>query len=251
MDLTIETKCWEQDWRWALQPNRMRAMVERCGSDRAKYVVWINNGSSIESMKRAADLLVSKGLIHEYGVVADFAHEALSFFGIDPDSFDGGYHYSIAELVGLYQCNTPYLLHFAGDTLPLGGLPERWIDTLLSGLEKHPDWLVANLLWNERLHEAKREAACFSGASDEWAVGYGFSDQMYLVRTSDFKAPIYGLFHAAGVRYPRYGGNLFEKRVDAFMRTNLRVRGTWLSGSYLHKNYPRNWHQNLFWSAPW
>jgi hypothetical protein len=251
MDLTIETKCWEHDWHWVLQADRMRAMVERCASDRAKYVLWINNGPSLECMRRGADILVSKGLIHEYGVVADFADEALSFFGIEPDGFDGGYFYSIAELVGVYQCTTPYLLHFAGDTLPHAGLPDKWMNTLLCGLNEHPDWLTVNLLWNGRLHEAKREADFFSGALDEWAVGYGFSDQMYLVRTSEFRAPIYHLSHPAGKRYPRYGGNLFERRVDAFMRTNQRLRGTWLPGSYAHENYPRTWWQNLFWRAPW
>lgn len=251
MDLTIETKCWENDWHWVLQPNRMRALAERCGFDRARYVVWINNGPSLESMKRAADALVSEGLIHEYGVVADTADEALSFFGIDPDSFNGGYYYSIAELVSLYMCNTKYLLHFSGDSIPHVGVPVQWIDTLIGGLEEHPEWLVANLLWNERLHEAKREAAYFLGAHDEWAVGYGFTDQMYLVRASDFKAPIYSCTHEAGERYPKYGGNLFEKRVDAYMRIHQRLRATWVLGSYLHKNYPRNWHQRLFWRPPW
>jgi hypothetical protein len=251
MDLTIETKCWENDWHWVLNPARMRALLERCGSDRSKHVVWLNNGDSLNDMRRAADALVSMGLVDEYDVVADWADEALDFFGIDPESFFGGYHYSIAELVGLYRCNTKFLMHFSGDSMPLPGLPDAWVQTLLSNLDAHDDWLVANLLWNGRLHEARREATQMMGMQYEWAVGFGFSDQMYLVRAADFKAPIYSHTHEAGERYPKYGGNLFEKRVDAYMRTHQRLRATWVLGSYLHKNYPRRWYQRLLWKAPW
>jgi hypothetical protein len=85
----------------------MRTLVERCGDPQAKYVVWINNGSNVKEMCEAADALVSEGIIHEYGVVNDWASEALTFFEIDPETFDGGYLYSIAELVGLYRCKPP------------------------------------------------------------------------------------------------------------------------------------------------
>jgi hypothetical protein len=65
-------------------------------------------------------------------------------------------------------------------------------------------------------------------------VGYGFSDQCYLVRTSAFRAPIYGEKNALSERYPWYGGELFEKRVDSWMRNNCRPRLTHRSAWYRH-----------------
>ena len=41
-------------------------------------------------------------------------------------------------------------------------------------------------------------------------------------------------------RYPRYGGDLFEKRVDSWMRNHAFHRLTWRHGSYEHRNFPRN-----------
>jgi hypothetical protein len=63
---------------------------------------------------------------------------------------------------------------------------------------------------------------------------------MYLVRTEDFRASIYEESHEASERYPHYGGELFEKRVDSWMRNNHHLRATHRHGSYLHQNFTKN-----------
>jgi hypothetical protein len=63
---------------------------------------------------------------------------------------------------------------------------------------------------------------------------------MYLVKTADFKAPIYNETHPESERYPEYGGELFEKRVDSWMRRHDYQRLTFKHGSYIHKNFPKN-----------
>jgi hypothetical protein len=95
---------------------------------------------------------------------------------------------------------------------------------------------VANLTWNANYTEA--EAESFS-SDDDFFIGYGFSDQNYLVRTSDFRSPdVYHETNPESARYPGYGGELFEKRVDSWMRNHDYYRLTYRHGAYEHRNFP-------------
>jgi hypothetical protein len=99
-----------------------------------------------------------------------------------------------------------------------------------------PDILVANPAWNNRFGEAKAESF---KEDDNWFYSYGFSDQCYLIRAENFRQQIYNEQHAASERYPKYGGNLFEKRVDAYMRNKGLKRVTSKKIAYQHRNYPK------------
>jgi len=61
-----------------------------------------------------------------------------------------------------------------------------------------------------------------------------------MVRTADFRQPIYSEQNAASSRYPGYGGELFEKRVDSWMRNHGHLRATYRHGAYEHESGPRS-----------
>jgi hypothetical protein len=61
-----------------------------------------------------------------------------------------------------------------------------------------------------------------------------------MVRTADFRRAIYGEKHPDSARYPGYGGELFEKRVDSWMRNHGHLRATYRHGAYLHESAPRS-----------
>ena len=94
---------------------------------------------------------------------------------------------------------------------------------------------VCNLDWDENHREAKGGA---TGETDDFHIGTGFSDQCYLVRTEEFRQRIYNETHPASARYPKYGGELFEKRVDSWMQNHGHLRATYKHGHYIHKNWP-------------
>ena len=71
-------------------------------------------------------------------------------------------------------------------------------------------------------------------------MGFGFSDQCFLVRSKDFKASIYNESNPASERYPEHGGETFEKRVDSWMRNHNYQRLTFKHGYYLHEDFPAN-----------
>lgn len=233
--VTFETKCYEKDWEILLRTGRLEAMISRNRFDFAERILYINNVADPDKVRYYAERLKQRGVITEHILVDEHADEALAFFGLDRDCFKGGYYYSIQELVGIYRCRSEYLLHYSGDSVLDG--PVSWINPALDRLNTDPRVKVASCLWNHMVHEADQEST--EQDSDFW-LGYGFSDQCYLVRTADLRQRIYHETHPESERFPVYGGELFEKRMDAWLRTNGYLRCVFKHGSYLHKNYPRN-----------
>jgi hypothetical protein len=233
--VTFETKCWEGDWEFLLRTGRIERMVERSRFKFAKKTLIINNVEAPERVAAYAQRLVDRGVLTDYRIVREHEADALDFFGLSRDALGAGYVYSIAELVGIYVCRTDFLLHYSGDSAPAEATP--WIEAALDRFATDARVKVANLTWNRNYAEAASES--FSEDADFYS-GYGFSDQMYLVRVADFRnAAVYHDTNPVSERYPGYGGELFEKRVDSWMRNHEFHRITYRHGSYIHRNFPK------------
>ena len=233
--VTFETKCYEKDWDVLLKTNRLEAMIRRNSFEFAERVLYINNVADPDEVRFHAEKLKERGVITRYVFVDAHAGEALEFFGLDRDSFRGGYYYSIQELVGIYLCRTEFLLHFAGDSILEQPCP--WIEAGINKLDSDPRVKVVNCIPDGSTCEAAAQA--YEEDEDFW-LGYGFSDQCYLIRTGDYRQPIFQESHPASDRYPLYGGELFEKKVDSWMHNHDFLRATYKKGNYLHKNFPGN-----------
>lgn len=235
--ITFETKCYENDWAFLLQTAYLEEMIQRCQVSFDHKQLIINNVNDIKKVCRYADQKIRDGIIDAYYIAADYAQEALDFFQIEKESFGRGYYYSIAELVGLYLSKTTYHLHFSSDSRMEKTMRFNWIKKAISLMEEHPEFAVANPTWNHKYKEAESES---ESKIDNFYIGYGFSDQCYLVKNELFRNPIYNEHNAYSDRYPSYGGELFEKRVDSYMRNHHLKRLTHKHVSYLHKNFPKN-----------
>ncbi len=230
--VTFETKCWQGDWPVLLTSGYLQEQIRRNDFPFARRVLFINNVKDPDEVSQAARALVSAGVLTGYHVVEQHAREALDFFGLSPESLGRGYVYSIAELVGIYLCQTPYLLHFSGDAIL--ERKRSWVPEALEELSRSTSAAVANPTWNGCYGQAAGEA---HGIRGDFFVGYGFSDQCYLIRSRDFRARFYEETNPLSERYPSYGGELFEKRVDAWMRNHCRERLTHRSVSYRHPSF--------------
>ena len=236
MDVTFETKVWEKDWDLIMKTPFLGRTIDRCGNLIGKRVLYINNVKNAQQVILVANQLVAKGAIDNWILVEEYAEQALSYFNLSKEKLGVGYYYSIAELVAIYLCDTKYLLHFSGDATVVKGAPQDWLAQGIKVLEDNPRVAVFNLAETydfKALREASEseDEACF--------YAYGFSDQMYLIRTVDYKQKIYEYYNAASERYPKFAGELFEKRVDSWMRENQLLRATYKHGNYLHENFPR------------
>lgn len=240
MSLTFATSVWENDWEYLLKTDRLERAIARCGDLVTHKTLIITNVLNPIRVAACAERLVQRKIIDRYHFADDHADEALKALGVSRESTKIGYYYSIADYVSIYQCHTKYLLQFKGDSWVAKDAPRAWLAEGLQILQTHPQVKVFNLIWN--FNEAEARAESFA-SDDRVYFGFGFSDQMYLVRSADFKAPIYGESNPESERYPLYGGQLFEKRVDSWMRNHRFWRATSRHGSYLHKNFPRSYWQ--------
>lgn len=236
-EITFETKCYENDWEFLLKTSYLDEMVKRCHTDFACKQLLINNVNDISQVRKFADTKVKEGIIDVYYIVDDYAKEALNFFELSKESLGKGYYYSIAELVGLYLSRTPYHLHFSSDARMEKKTRSNWIQEAITLMEVHPDYAVANAMWNRKFKEVEKQPLTENG---NFRIGYGFSDQCYLVNTRLFRQPIYNEHHPLSDRFPKYGGELFEKRVDSYIRNQDLKRITHTYDSYLHRNFPKN-----------
>lgn len=237
MSITFETKIWENDWELVLKTSRLEDLVNRCHYKFDKKVLYINNVNNPLLVEKYAEKLISKGVIDQYIHVNDFADQALSFFDLTKEDLGKGYYYSISELVSIFLAKTTYLLHFSSDAIATKSVNKNWVKQGIDLLENHQNVKVFNLTWDGKYREAKKESI---NEDSNFYYGYGFSDQMYLVRTQDFRDRIYKETNQASERYPQYGGELFEKRVDAWMRNHSHFRATYKLGSYAHQNFSKN-----------
>lgn len=231
-EVTFETKCYEKDWEKLLKTNRIEQMIRRNQYPFKEKVLFVNNVRDVKRVKYYADKLVDSGILTSYVVVEDYADEALKFFDLKKESFKGGYYYSIAELVGIYLCKTEYLLHFSSDSIL--ERPFNWIGKSIQVMKRDPRVKVANPVWNRNTTEAINESI---RSSSSFLIGQGFSDQCYLIKVKDFRGQIYKEKNLVSSRFPKYGGELFEKRVDSWMRNYGFHRITYKHGSYIHKNF--------------
>jgi hypothetical protein len=243
MSVSFETKVWEKDYEIILKSGRIQNMIARCHYPFEQKKLFINNVNDLAKVQRLADKLISKSVIDQYVVVDDFAKEALDFFELSKESLGRGYYYSIAELVSIYLCTTKYLLHFSGDSIPMRNSNSQWLYILIKKLESNPKISVANLLWNQKTQEAIQESI---EHDSQFCIGYGFSDQMYLIRTDEFRGPIFNEHNEKSNHYPSYGGELFEKRIHSYMLNHERLRATYLESSYKHRNFSKKpWVRQL------
>lgn len=243
--ITFETKVYENDWRFLLKTDYIDKMIDRCNFNFTYKYLFINNVKNTKEVEYFAQRKVDQGVLSKYFIVEEYATKALEFFGIELDSFKGGYYYSIAELVSIFVCQTDYLLHFSSDSyLPVNNY--RWIMESLDILQDNKNIIVANPVWNFNFKGAKSESF---NEINNFYVSQGFSDQCYLIKVPYFKGEFYNESNSYSERYPDYGGESFEKRVDSYMRERNLMRITSKNDSYIHENFAKNRLLNLIYAS--
>jgi hypothetical protein len=231
--VTLETKCWEGDWKRILEGEWLRQLGQRNAYPFSEKILMINNVKDYSTVSEHAERAVQRGWISKHINVEEYADQALDFFSVSRESLGIGYPYSIAELVGIFLCRSDFLLHYAGDCMPAAA--SDWVSRAVRLMSLDPRVKVCNLYPGE---DPDRENHGSVDEPDDFYLGNGFSDQCYLVRAEEFRQRIYHESHPASARYPRYGGELFEKRIDSWMQNNGHLRATYKYAHYLHKNWP-------------
>jgi hypothetical protein len=215
-----------------------KAVQFRHGFERV--MVTVNNVEDISHARSLAREAVKRGEITGFLEVAQCLPAALEVCGLSFKQLGVVRHYLDFALVAVTQAAPGYLLYCCAE-VDLAK-PCDWITPAIEKLQSDPQYLVANPAWGTDLSAVEREATARSG---EYFVGYGFSDQCFLVDAERLAAKVYGYTHESGSRYPLSGlGAVFEQRVDAYMRHAGLLRLTDPRANYLHcgpegLGYPR------------
>jgi hypothetical protein len=229
--VTFATAVWEKDWKQILlDPDYLCvSQIENHQFPFIERLLIINNVSDLEEVKEAAQMRVEEGILTRYAIADE---KYLSLFGLKRNDFtEWQFYNALAPLSAIAEAKGDYLLYLTGDVRL--DKPVKWIPQALCRMEKNPVYKVANLTWNERYDEAKRES--YRSDWSFYIAKQGFSDQMFLVKSGDFRAPIYGEVRFDSAHYPR--GDVFEKRVFSYMKNHGWERITFRRGSYTHENF--------------
>jgi hypothetical protein len=231
VDLVINT--FERTYRRALEPSTVTKVRETNSYPFARCVVLVNNVEDHEDALRRGQRLLDQGTIDELHFVADHLERALQMTGLRQRSLEPLLHYSDGPLVAASLPGSPWFLYW--DPEARLSEPCDWIAPALELMRKDKRVIAANPSWEAadasgRRPGVEREAiATCSG----FALGHGFSDQVFLGARSSFAAPIYGQRCIARLVYPAaHKAHVFEARVGAHMRHHERLRATSLSCSY-------------------
>jgi len=228
VDLVVN--CWERSVDRVLVPGFFASVENQNLRRFARRVAIINNVPDVDEARARAERLREDGEIDEFLVVADEIQSALYRLGLRRADLGRIPHYTDVLLVAVCDEGSEWMLHWDADVrLPN---PANWVDPAISLMQRDRRILVANPNWDRPGSDARAEAL---DEVEGFALGYGFSDQVFLAHRMDLLSASYRRSCPASLRYPlAHIASIFEQRVDAYMRSERRLRATHLAATYLH-----------------
>lgn len=239
--VAFATTCWEKDWRIVLERSYLEKMIFFHRYPFSEVILIINN---VENAAQVYEKALEQNVFTKIVFSQAIEEKVFSFFSLEKGDFRMGedatmyenvtpswiYYNALGPLSALFALESDYLLYVTGDVWLEE--PLSWIDRALSIMERSSTVKVANLTWNGRYDEAKKEA--YRKSRHFFFSKKGFSDQMFLVKREDFQKPIYSEIREDSQHFPR--GDVFEKRVYSYLLNRGFERITFRRGSYIHTN---------------
>ncbi|MFN0058773.1 MAG: hypothetical protein ACKVX7_09990 [Planctomycetota bacterium] len=230
IDLVVNV--FERTYRRVLAPGWFDTLIAAQCRSFAQRVVLINNVDDVAAAGRSAETRRRAGEIDAYYFVRDQLPAALAGVGLSTRDLGRIPHYTDWAVVAVAMPGNPWLVHWDAEAALVA--PSDWVTPSIELMERDPRVAVANPSWRADWDE--RDGREFVG---DFALGGGFSDQVFLVRREEFARPIYGHWSLASWRYPlTHVARIFEARVDAYLRATQRLRATHLRCIYRHESRP-------------
>ncbi len=232
VDLVVNV--FERTYRDVLETGAFAAIAAAQRHHFARRVVLVNNVAEPSDARARGQRLLDAGEIDELRFVADHLDRALARTGLRREELEPLLHYSDAPLVAATLPGSPWLLYW--DPEARLEPPVDWIAPALELMGKDGRVIVANPSWElpdgaGRRPGVEREAVATQAG---FAIGHGFSDQVFLARRALLATPIYRQRCIASIAYPgAHKARVFEARVAAHMRHHGGLRATSLQASYV------------------
>jgi hypothetical protein len=227
----------ERTYRRALEPSAIAEIRGSNGRPSDRLVVLISNVVDRSDAVARAERLVEEHHIDAFHIVEDLLGGALEVAGLRRADLEPLLNYSACLLVASTLTGGPWFVYW--DPEARLAEPADWITPALELMRNDERVMIANPSWelpdaDGRRPGVEREAIL---TRDGFALGQGFSDQIFLASRAALSAPIYDQRCIARILYPAaHKGHVFEARLDAHMRHHGRLRATSLAASYITDN---------------
>ena len=226
VDLVVTV--YERTLRDALAPGALAEIAAGSAFAFARRTLLVNNVGSRAEVEALAGARIAAGELDHVAFVADHLDAALRLTGLTRDELEPIPYFTDWAIVAATMPGPEWVLHWDAEVRMIA--PVDWITPGLELMERDQRVMVANPYWNvPTLEQTTFER------DGEFALGHGFSDQVWLARRSDLSRPIYHQRSLARLRYPMaHVGHIFEARVDAHLRHHGRLRATHVRATYSH-----------------
>jgi hypothetical protein len=227
-DVELLINTFERTYRTVLARGFFRGVEEQNRFPFKRRVALIGNVEDPPAARALAQQRIDDGELDAVFWVDEHLDEALAQTGLTRRDLGDVPFFSDWALVAVTLPGSDWLLHWDADvTLEE---PADWITATVELMDEDRRLLVGNPNWEApTLEETSVER------QGPFAIGRGFSDQVFLVRRSQLGQPVYSERCVARLRYPvAHLGHIFEARIDAHMRHNDLWRATYADVRYLH-----------------
>jgi hypothetical protein len=227
VDLVVN--CYERTYRDVLAPGTF-AEIERQNDFRfTRRVALVNNVEDRGDAERRGAVLTESGEIDELRFVEDHLAAGLVAAGLTRADLGEVAYFTDWALAALVLPGADWMVHWDAELRM--ERPTDWITPSTALMDSDRRILTANPAWWDPEDIARQTGERIG----DFALGHGFSDQVFLVRRSELARPVYRDRTLARLRYPvAHLGDIFEARVDSHMRRANRLRATFLPAVYLH-----------------
>jgi hypothetical protein len=227
VDLVVN--CYERTYRDVLAPGTFARICEQNCFPFSRRTALINNVDHRDEAAGRAEALIASGELDAFFFVADHLERGLATCGLEPQELGSVPYFTDWALAALVLPGPDWIVHWDAE-LRLAE-PLDWIGPSLALMVRDRRVLVANPSWGNDADLARHT----SERAGDFALGQGFSDQVFLGRRSELARPIYGERTIARLRYPvAHLGYIFEARLDSYMRRHGRLRATYVPATWVH-----------------
>ncbi len=193
----------------------------------------MNNVADRADAENMAQRLREAGELDAWFFVEDHIDDALRRTGLSRDELGRAPYFVDWGLVMVTAPGPDWLVHC--DPEVRMQQPHDWVTPSIELMDADSRVMVANPRWYAPTPRHDTLARTTFEQAPGFALGLGFSDQLFLGRRSELAAPIYDERCLATRRYPMANvSRSFEARVDAWMRHHDRLRANYLGATYVH-----------------
>jgi len=228
--------CFERNIEEVTSPGFLSRAVDQHLFPFASRTLLVNN---VDDLARARDLAaaaVRRGEVDRYLFVDELLDRALAVTDLRIADFGRYLHWSDCCLTALVA-DGPEMLCYVDVDLTLHEHHD-WISTALDVMADDRRVAVGNPNWVMASGEST-VAAEADEAGDGFYLGYGFTDQVFLVRRSQFAQPLRRRWLPLWLDCPAtlrwvgaQGGMFFEQIADGYMRRKHLMRVTVLGATF-------------------